>query len=154
METEMQTFLPDPDYRASAGFLDHYDLFTERRGRKYWYTRLGNQFWREGLTLLRGGWPHHPASKMWAPFKYHLCLYLLACADELASRGYDGPNFAAQIVEVNNVADWCDHDQPPTWLGDERVHASHRASLLLKAPDFYGRYGWTESPADDYHWPV
>ena len=48
----MQTFLPYPDFAKSARVLDP--------------SRLGNQFYREGLTLLRGKWPNHPASKMWA----------------------------------------------------------------------------------------
>ena len=27
---------------------------------------------------------------------------------------------------------------PPEWIGDERVHASHRVALVRKDPEFYG----------------
>jgi hypothetical protein len=73
----MQTFLPHPDYFESMRCLDK--------------SRLGNQVWREGITLIRGGWPNHPASKMWRGHEYHLGLYLLAGVEALKERGKDYP---------------------------------------------------------------
>lgn len=41
----------------------------------------------------------------------------------------------------------------PSWLGDERLHSSHRSNLLRKLPDHYGAFGWTEGPDLEYFWP-
>jgi hypothetical protein len=40
----------------------------------------------------------------------------------------------------------------PTWLGDERVHSSHRSNLLRKDAEFYGTKGWPEGPDMEYFW--
>ena len=43
-------------------------------------------------------------------------------------------------------------DNKPTWLGDNRVHSSHRANLLRKDPEHYNKYKWTEDPSIPYYW--
>lgn len=42
----------------------------------------------------------------------------------------------------------------PPWLGDERVHSSHRSNLLRKDAQFYGQYAWAETNDLPYLWPV
>jgi len=48
----------------------------------------------------------------------------------------------------------------PDWLGRADFHAAHRAVLLAKDPEWYGQFGWPESPAEKvngrwpYVWPV
>ena len=135
----MQTFLPYADFNKCAQCLDS--------------KRLGNQFYREGLTLLRGGWKNHPASKMWSSYKAALCIYLLACADELTKRGR---HYQKHIDEVEQ---WLSDNNPgeiayPPWLGDERLHSTHRANLLRKDPNWYAKYRWKEQPSEGYYWPV
>jgi hypothetical protein len=39
-------------------------------------------------------------------------------------------------------------------FGNPEVHSSHRANLLRKDPNFYGKYGWQESPEIPYFWPI
>ena len=41
----------------------------------------------------------------------------------------------------------------PPWWGDERVHASHRATLLRKDPDWYG-VRLSGDPELPMFWPV
>lgn len=133
----MQTFLAYPDFREAARVLDP--------------SRLGNQFYREGLTLLRGRWPRHPAAKMWAGHAFALGQYLLACHAELAARGRQYPHHVAEVRAIMAAAP---HQRPPAWLGEPAFHAAHRSNLLRKDPDWYGRFGWAE-PADlPYIWPV
>lgn len=144
----MQTFLPYPDFRESVRSIDP--------------SRLGNQVWREGMTLIRGGWPFHPASIMWRGYERALALYLLNGVKELQCRGrsyWDRP-WCIELVRMI--------DRPiaeivlPPWLGDERVHSSHRACLLAKDYDYYSRFGWTETPTPPdpvtkkwpYYWPT
>lgn len=142
----MQVFLPYPSLQASVCCLDP--------------KRLGNQVYREAMTLIRGGWRHHLASKMWAPYRDALAAYIFYGVRELDRRGYtyfDRPWYAEamEIIQTRNT----DLVLPP-WLGDERIHSTHRAALLYKNEEYYSRYGWTEEPMGPdatgrfpYYWP-
>ena len=142
----MQTFLPYASFVESMRVLDP--------------SRLGNQVYREGMTLIRGGWPHHPASKMWRGYEHALALYLMIGVNELFDRGR---NYAARpwCVELNELLEsYTDPVVFPPWLGDERIHASHRGVLLWKNPEWYSQFGWAEEPRPprpdgkmDYVWP-
>lgn len=133
----MQTFLPYPDFYRCASVLDP--------------KRLGNQFYREGLTLLRGHWPHHPASRMWHNALGVLCEYLLACCHELEARGYDYPQHRREVEQC--LQHYADQLTPPWWLGWPPLHASHRAALLHKNFKWYKQFGWTEQPTPKVLWP-
>lgn len=116
----MQTFIPFPNFHAALSVLDK--------------SRLGNQVYREGLTLLRGGWQHHPSSRMWlsyrgGDYRHALCNYLLAGIDVLESRNLFYPVVKAELLETR--AKYPDIGNPP-WVGDESVHSSHRSRLLFK----------------------
>jgi hypothetical protein len=134
----VQTFLPLPDYRESMECLDK--------------SRLGNQVWREGLTLIRGGWKNHPASKMWRGHEYHLGLYLLAGLEVLEKRSLKKYNSVREkiLIEMNKHTD----TGKPKWLGDETFHASHRSNLLRKNKEHYSQFGWKEPDNLPYVWPV
>jgi hypothetical protein len=41
----------------------------------------------------------------------------------------------------------------PLWMGG-KIHRTHRAALLFKAPEFYEQYGWKEQAKYDYYWPL
>lgn len=132
----MQTFLPYADFEASARCLDA--------------RRLGNQR-LEALIILRtlrrqtsGGWRRHPAVRMWRGHENALAAYLNAVCAEWARRGYRN-NIRRRRVKLPLT--------PPPWLGDERLHASHRSNLLRKDPGYYGRFGWREPPDLPYYWP-
>lgn len=133
----MQTFLPYSDYRESMRTLDP--------------SRLGNQVYREGITLIRGGWTNHPASRMWRGHHYHLALYLIAGLDELA---YRGRVYLECRSELYDFLDKLPDTGPPSWLGDPAFHASHRSNLLRKDPIWYGKFGWTEPNDLPYVWPI
>ena len=133
----MQTFLPYPDFHESMKVLDD--------------KRLGNQVYRECLTLIRGGWPNHPASKMWRGYEFSLAVYALAGLDELHCRGRLYDHHRKTFMKL--MRDFPDTGAPP-WLGREDFHASHRSNLLRKYPEWYGRFGWTEPDDLPYVWPV
>lgn len=138
----MQTFLPYASFQESAKVLDP--------------KRLGNQFYREGLTLLRGKWPNHPASKMWRGFEGSLCDYLLALHDELTMRGKSYPHHVAEVVAYYERLPRNQRDTLPWWLGDKHLHQSHQSCLLFKDPEWYGQY-FTDvkptGPGDNGKWP-
>jgi hypothetical protein len=132
----MQTFLPYPDAVKTAKCLD--------------YRRLGKQR-VEAMQILNTitgasiGWRNHPAVKMWVGYAPFLELYCNAMISEWIGRGYKN-TMVIYRTDPQSVT-------PPPWLGDERVHSSHRANLIRKDPDFYGKFGWTESPITGYFWP-
>lgn len=131
----MQTFLPYADFSKVAEVLDD--------------KRLGNQAYNECRVLINGGWPNHPASKMWQGYDSALARYAIALLTELIRR--TGQYYNDHIAYFNA---FIDDDRMPPWLGDERVHSSHRAALLHKDPAWYSQFDWKEEPSLDYFWPV
>ena len=89
-------------------------------------------------------WLRHPAVGMWRGHDAALAAYFWAMVEEWRGRGYRStielPRPAGELVL-------------PPWLGDERLHRSHRSNLLRKAPEWYGRFGWREPPDLPYWWP-
>jgi hypothetical protein len=131
----MQTFLPFASFECSAAVLD--------------LKRLRNQTYRECVTLINGGWSNHPASKMWQGYYPALALYSIKLLEELTSRGY---HYQKWYDFFNPFL--TDHIKWPPWLGDERLHASHRSNLLRKDPEYYGQFGWDEPDNLPYFWPT
>lgn len=144
----MQTFLPYPDFTASALVLDP--------------RRLGKQR-VEALQVLRGlivpgyGWRHHPAVKMWAGCQEALVRYGLEMCAAWTARGH-ADTVAVTLREQYGPA----RTQPelarigalPVWLGREDVHRSHRSALVRKDPGFYGPLFPDADPDEPYVWPV
>ena len=130
----MQVFVPFPDLKQSVKCLDD--------------KRLGNQIYRECLTLARGKWPNHPVSKMWRFHTYFLCEYAFAGLIELQDRGRHYPNTFDQFHDIQlKFRD----TGPPSWWGDNRVHSSHKANLYRKDPVHYHEFqGFSPVP---YYYP-
>lgn len=145
----MQTFLPYADFLRSAASLDS--------------PRLGKQR-VETLQILRAlelpeyGWSNHPAVRMWRGFTPALVLYGLACARVWTRRGH-ADTTESQIAEfapgMTTAAqdDLRAQEMLPPWLGDERLHESHRSKLLTKDPDHYRPQFAGTSPGLEYFWP-
>ncbi|WP_427016015.1 MSMEG_6728 family protein [Pseudarthrobacter sp. P1] len=142
----MQTFLPYPDFAASAAVLDR--------------SRLGKQR-VETLQLLRAltipdyGWQRHPATRMWMGHVPGLAGYGLAIADEWMARGNADSTranileFAPELAAGTRAAALA----LPPWLGDEAFHRSHRSNLVRKDPGHYGPL-FPNCMADlEYVWP-
>ena len=136
----MQTFLP-------------YSSFTESAKILAW-RRLGKQR-EEGMQIIHAisgvprkdgkpykGWTNHPCSVMWKPYLPALKQYTNVIIQEWVNRGY---NNNMEMYEVKNM-------ELPYWIGDERVHSSHRANLLRKDYEYYSKFGWTENSEDPYVW--
>lgn len=139
----MQTFLPYADFSTSASVLDR--------------ARLGKQR-VETLQILKAlsdpdyGWQHHPATQMWRESPASLIAYGQAVCLEWRSRGYKD----TCLDKITDMSAHFDSDsRSPWWLGDERLHESHRAMLCKKDPEFYGHFVAEFSPdIVDYWWPT
>jgi len=145
----MQTFLPYSRFDASAAVLDD--------------QRLGKQR-VETLQILRAlvfpsyrGWKNHPATAMWRGFTEALVAYGVAACDEWERRGH-ADAVRRSLLEFNGgvAAEQDDlraRGRLPQWLGRPALHASHRASLVAKLPEHYGRHFPDADPELPYHWP-
>lgn len=133
----MQTFLPYADFRKSAKVLD-----AKRLGKQ----RVEAQQILNAMKRKSGGWVNHPATKMWREFSEALVVYRNECILEWVRRGY------RNTMEIIAVEAAC--IVFPNWLGDERIHASHRSNLLRKDPVYYSQFNWKEKNDMPYYWPV
>lgn len=130
----MQTFLPYADFSESVKCLD--------------YRRLGKQR-VEAMQILNAlkdpnyGWQNHPAVKMWRGYEGALKAYMNICIKEWLRRGYKNNMELARVPKSVKY---------PPWFGNEKFHASHRSNLLRKDPEWYGQFGWLESPDLPYVW--
>ncbi|MEV5494481.1 MSMEG_6728 family protein [Nonomuraea fuscirosea] len=150
----MQTFLPYQDFAASAAVLDP--------------LRLGKQR-VETLQVLRAltvpgyGWRHHPVVKMWAGYEEALVRYGLEMCRHWCSLGRADTCADTMTTEVTRLrgtpvvraqAELAAAGELPPWLGDEKLHLSHRSALLRKDPGFYRPVFGDSDPDDlDYVWP-
>lgn len=138
----MQTFLPYPDFAASARVLDR--------------QRLGKQR-VEVLQLLRAllvpgsGWANHPAARMWDGHEDALAGYGSAICAEWRRRGYKDTCLDKILSFDVSVSGYRGR---PRWIGDTAFHAAHRSNLLRKNPEWYGQFGWAEPNDIPYVWPV
>lgn len=133
----MQTFLPYPDYEQSAKCLDN--------------KRLGKQR-IETLQIVRAclyeykAWTNHPITRMWRDHEGSLATYGLIICEEWRRRGFkDTVRF-----DLDSYLNY--PTTSPSWLGDERVHRSHRSNLIRKDPLFYTN--WDEPNDLPYFWPI
>jgi len=149
----VQTFLPHPDFEASARALD-----AKRLGKQ----RVECLQVLRGLTVPTYGWRHHPAVKMWRGRLEALGRYTLTCCEVWVERGFAdtvATTIAAElagagVVHVRTQAELAAAGALPPWLGDEDFHRSHQSSLVRKDPDFY-RPQFAGVPDDlPYVWPA
>jgi len=133
----MQTFLPYPNFRQSLEILDRRRLGKQRLEAFQILQVLENK--------IKVVWSTHPCIRMWKGYEEALKLYLNFSIEEWIRRGYKN-NMEMALVSSTITT--------PHWLGDWRLHASHRANLLRKNPEYYGKFGWKEDPNAPYWWPV
>ncbi len=139
----MQTFLPYEDFTLSAQVLDYRRLGQQRVEALQIYNVLVDNPTLQGKSYK--GWLNHPAVLMWDGYVDALLLYKNKMIEEWLNRGYR--NTMEWVILPNSI-------EMPHWLGDDRVHSSHRSNLLRKDFKFYSKYEWKESPDLDYYWAV
>ncbi|MGW0063661.1 MSMEG_6728 family protein [Streptosporangium sandarakinum] len=150
----MQTFLPYPDFAATARVLDPLRLGKQR---------VETIQVLRALTVPGYGWRHHPAVRMWTGYEEALVRYGLevcerwcaggradTCADTLTRElsgllGVAAPRSQAELAAAGEL---------PPWLGDPELHLSHRSALLRKSPEFYRPIFGDEPDGLPYVWPL
>ena len=136
----MQTFLPYPDFAASAACLDRQRLGKQRVECKQIYF---------ALTQPNYGWQRHPAVTMWRGWDISLASYGEIICLEWRKRGYNDsllPWFQERSALRADL-------QPCPPQFDAAFCNSHRSNLIRKLPAHYGPL-WPDVPNDlPYVWP-
>lgn len=140
----MQTFVPTDIFSDCAAVLDR-----QRLGKQ----RVETLQTLQALSGLTRGWVNHPAVRMWRNHEWALLAYGLTVCSEWTQRGYRD-TCASKMLHLADTHGQRWGTGEPAWMGDERVHASHRSNLLRKHPEHY-RPLWPSEPDDlPYYWPV
>lgn len=135
----MITFLPYPSVPKALEVLDRQRLGRQRLEAWQIYDAITNPS-SIYANAVRG-----PAVRMWIGHERLLAIYYNECLMEWARRGYVNDKLQRLCLpKLQRMPDW--------WGGP--IHASHRANLLRKLPEWYCRFGWREEPSDKYFWPV
>jgi hypothetical protein len=147
--------VPFEGFSDSAAVLDNKRLNKQLLEGRQIYNILSS-----GRTS--GAWVNHPAVKMWRNHENSLFQYLLAMRIECDLRGIATQKNWDAITEMHNN-NWHRGDTVihPAWLGDERVHLSHRQNLYKKSPDYYAEFSRDNALAKcsccdscNYFWPT
>lgn len=150
----VQTFLPYPDFRATAVVLD-----VRRLGKQ----RVETLQVLRALTVPGHGWRNHPAVRMWTGYEEALTRYGLVICERWV-RGGRRDTVAGTLrtdlagatgrVVVRAQGLLAAEGELPPWLGDEAFHRSHRSALVRKDPEHYRR-AFPDVPPDlPYVWPA
>lgn len=163
----MNTFLPYPSFAHSVACLDRARLGKQRIECDQILRALAAAEAPETLGgRIHSGWQRHPAVKMWRGCEAALGVYMTLATWEWQARGYHSsiilPYSRSRLrneahASYARMTPTMEEAVPPSWLGREEVHASHRARLLAKLPEHYGLLGWSEQPrseSEGYVWPA
>lgn len=146
----MQTFLPWPDFTASAACLD---------GRL-----LGKQV-VEGYQIMKcltgdgsSSWNSHPAVTAWRGSEIALMSYLDAVHAEWQRRHGNGTHHAA-YVHCRELFEsrWFANAEPPWWLGSPGFHVAHQLNLIRKDSAYRAVFPLPaplNASCEPYLWPV
>ena len=136
----MQTFLPYCDFKECAKCLDNLRLNKQILEARTIYDIIVE-------NRTEGAWANHPIVKMWRNYPEALMLYYNSCLYEW--KYVRRRNHSYEMLPFNMSA----HIGMPKWIGDERLHSSHRANLLRKDYEFYSKYGWDENHIEYWKMP-
>lgn len=131
----MNTFLPYSDFHKCAAVLDN---------KRLWKQVLEADGILKVIKDKSSGYQNHPIVKMWQNYPDSLLYYRNCVLEEWMDRRLDNKPVLSYIRP--NIM--------PYWLGDERLHSSHRAALLFKNFDYYKKFGWIERPEIKYFYPI
>ena len=139
----MQIFMPYSDYEKSG-----WSLYPGHPG------HLGNQFYREGKTLVKGGWKNHPASKIWWDYRFSLCEYLKILYHILKEREIN--DYIIHYKEICELQKQFTNTGKPPFIGNKAFHDSHKSNLIRKDKEknwnWYQQFNWQVPDSLPYIW--
>lgn len=134
----MITFLPYANFYQSCACLDLARLRNQRSEARFIYRIITGEW-----TSKR--WENSVGVRMWRGYSQALAQYYNSCLDAFADRGYRNVTMQYIICDDPLIL--------PDWLDNDRLHSSHRQTLLWKKPEWYQQFGWKEQAVYQYYWP-
>lgn len=163
----MQTFLPLADFEPSLQTLNDKHLNGQRNEAyqiilaltEHQPTAKGDLWDGTSVEPKTFRYAVHTVARQWKGYEFSLLAYL----DSVMIVGHSrGLFLTSDVVDralacfvashPTEVWEYTDMEDPP-WMGDERLHASHRSNLLRKDPAHYGQFGWKEPHDLPYFYP-
>lgn len=165
-ETELNTFLPYPNFSESVAVLDTQQLNIQRREAMHILNTLEAK--KRGAEKL--AWYHNPAVLMWEGHEEALKMYLNAAMAEWIRRGsscnHEYVNYKLKsgsirvlkgvdpVLVLECVSVDINDALLPFWFGNPDFHLRHKSNLKKKNFDYYSKL-WPEVQDDlEYWWPV
>lgn len=161
----MQTFLPYQSFPKCARLLDDKRLYKQiveckqilntlekKKAKKFLLSQ------EHAVENIKIAWENHPAVLMWEGHEAELRYYQWCMFEQWAWRRWG--------FDISGEWDYTAMGQDlvfPSWVGDERIHKSHRAKLFYKNPEHYALFkndyfdlveGDCVSEEPEYFWPV
>nr|WNL49651.1 hypothetical protein MarFTMF_135 [Marseillevirus sp.] len=162
LSTELGEFPPPLDDKKIAKsfvarcewiktFSKKYRAREEKFVRDYEILLLGKDIssGKKGLQINLG-FCCHPATKMWFGYERALRHYINACISELSTRTTKNGarhSLPKKKIRVQRTV------VLPWWVGYQKFHESHKASLLRKEPSFYQKKFKVSDSELEYIWP-
>jgi hypothetical protein len=154
----MQTFLPYPDFGASARVLDGRRLGKQRVETLQVMGVLVEAFWDNIAERVQDrvprGWRSHPVVLMWKGHEGVLLDYQRATCDAWTERGFNDTCYAKTLALVTHRFGIRPPQAAPPWLGGAELHRSHQSNLIRKDPESYRPLFPDVSDDLPYVWPV
>ena len=88
--------------------------------------------------------------RMWRGYEFALAEYAEIMCIVWRQRGFKD----TLREQFHDIVHRLPYASPPSWLGHDRLHESHRSNLLRKDAAHYGQFGWLESSDLPYAWPI
>ena len=123
----MQVFIPYKDYEQSLASLDSQRLNKQALETTQLLDIMFDLPTKTGKE--RTGWLSHPALLAWKQNPGALIEYLICNIKELENRNMSPENY---LEKLKIYRKFTTNTDAPIWLGDERIHSSHRVRLLQK----------------------
>jgi len=146
----MQTFLPSDNMLECARVLDYKRLGKQRLEAVECLSICLDEplLWisAKQFEYLKRRYANGVLVRMWKGYEEFLKYYLHSIISEWINRGYRN---SIELPMFSPSKGWA-----PPWLGDDRLHSSHRAALLFKNFEYYSQFGWKEKPKWEYYWPM
>jgi len=135
----MQTFLPYSDFNKVAKCLDSTRLYKQIVECKQILQTLDKieykrTHYKNGDEYKKLPWENHPAVLMWKGYELTLRDYQEAMLQEWIIRRWNTYGMPNSFLISSDSEKF---GKDPEWLGDERLHSSHRAMLHWKDPEYY-----------------
>lgn len=142
---DYMTLLPFPNFKKTAAALDDDTLSKQRCD----ILRLLHHL--VGKDAYGTAPPPASLCAMWRGNEYWLAMFGLACCSEWRQRGK-----ADSILNVFRVfVSAAPEVPPPHWLGDKKLHDSHKSALIRRNNRYYRmRFRWETIPDNiPIYWP-